>query len=251
MNALWLTLGAVAVGLVALARLFILARHRVGWLFYLANVFWELFPKKMGLARGIMEALAMVLGLGCLKLGGCSWGGVGGVAAAVGVLQFALWGEGRLLFADLRIPRLFFALEGPFIARLPRYRLGTVWTGMPFEIELVAVNSSRQPWPAPLRIRLEAPPDWLGDAPAEHILAPLPAGGIGRVQWTLCPKNACGRGAVAIRIEGCPDGRDMVIGFDGCRRPTDGRIAKAAIARYPGGRRSAVVWRGDRELYDV
>ena len=251
MNALWLAIGAAAVGLVALTRLFILARLRGGWLFYLANVFWEVFPKKLGVTRGIMEALALVLGLGCLKLGGCSWVGVGGVAAAVGVLQFALWGEGRLLFADLRIPRLFFALEGPFVARLPRYRLGTLWTGMPFEIELVAVNPSRQPWPAPLRIRLEAPPDWLGELPAERTIEPLPSGGVGRVQWTLCPTNACGRGAVAIRIEGCPDGRDTGIVFDGCRRKSDVRIAKAAIVRYPGGRRSAFVWRGDMDLYDV
>ncbi|MGD9780920.1 MAG: hypothetical protein AB7V14_02070 [Kiritimatiellia bacterium] len=251
MNSMLLMIGGALVASVALARAFFLARFRGGWLFYLANVMWEIFPKKLGIRRGAMEALAAAAGLGCLKLGGGTWAGVGGVAVVLGVLQFALWGMERLLFAELRIPRLFFNLEGPFVARMPRYRLGTLWTGMPFELELAAVNSSPQPWPAPLRIRLDAPPDWLENDSAERAIAPLPAGGVGRIRWILRPKGVAARGTLNVRIEGCKDCRNIEIHFDGCRRAADFRIEKAAISRYPGGRRSAFVWRGDMDLYDV
>ena len=41
------------------------------------------------------------------------------------------------------------------------------------------------------------------------------------------------------------------IEHDGCLPAAEARPVRAEISRYPGGRRSAFVWRGDMDLYDV
>lgn len=249
-SSLYIVGGALLV-LVVLARLFILARFRAGWALYLANVFWEVFPKKLGLDRLWVETLAVGLGLICIRLGGATWTLVGGMAAGVIVLEAAQRFIVRLLFAELRVPRLVYMLEGPFVARLPRHRLGVLWVGLPVSLELRVVNSSRQPWPNPLHVRLEAPAGWLQNSATEQIIEPLPSGGVGRVSWTLRPNTACSSGEWVIRIDGDQMVQGLRVSFDGCRRVEEARIVKAAITLYPGGRKSAFVWRGDMDLYDV
>ena len=243
--------GGVLLALVALARLFGLARFRIGWALYLTNVFWEVFPKKLGMGRCWVETLAAGLGLICIRLGGAPWTLVGGLAAGVMVLEAVQRLAVRLLFSELRIPRLVYMLEGPFVARLPRHQLGVLWVGRPISLELQVVNSSRQPWPNPLHVRLEAPAGWLQNSAIEQTITPLPSGGVGRVSWTLRPNTACSSGEWIIRIDGDQMVQGLRVSFDGCRRGGEARVVKAAITRYPGGRKSAFVWRGDMDLYDV
>ena len=63
--------GALAVA-IALPRLLFIAPFRIGWAMYLANVAWEVFPKKLGVGRFRLEALAALLGLAFLRMGGVS-----------------------------------------------------------------------------------------------------------------------------------------------------------------------------------
>ena len=70
MNVCLLAIGSALLVPVALARLFVLARWRAGWAMYLANVFWEVFPKKLGIGRFGMEAISAVAGLALLAWGG-------------------------------------------------------------------------------------------------------------------------------------------------------------------------------------
>ena len=251
MSSSFYIVGGALLVLVVLARLFILARFRAGWALYLANVFWEVFPKKLGLDRLWVETLAVGLGLICIRLGGATWTFVGGMAAGVIVLEAAQRFIVRLLFAELRVPRLVYMLEGPFVARLPRHRLGVLWVGLPVSLELRVVNSSRQPWPNPLHVRLEAPAGWLQNSATEQIIESLPSGGVGRVSWTLRPNTACSSGEWIIRIDGDQMVQGLRVSFDGCRRGGEARVVKAAITRDPGGRKSAFVWRGDMDHYDV
>ena len=76
MRFLFATFGFALLALVTLARLFLRSRWRAGWAMYLANVVWETFPKKVGIRRFPLEAMAAGLGLVLLGLGGLPWGGV-------------------------------------------------------------------------------------------------------------------------------------------------------------------------------
>lgn len=251
MKELGLWFGIVLLAPVALARVFFLVRSRAGWAMYLSNILWEPFPKKLGLDRFRMETLVVGLGLIFIRLGGATWTLVGGVAASMIALEAVHRLAVRLLFAELRVSRLVYMLEGPFVTRLPRHRLGVLWVGLPVVLELRVVNSARQVWPNPLRVRLEAPAGWLENGAMEQAIEALPSGGEGRASWTLRPNTACAAGELAIRI----DGDSMVSGlrvlFDGCWCAGDATAVKASITRYPGGRKSAFVWRGDMDLYDV
>lgn len=251
MNSVFYIVGGVLLLPVVLARLLALARFRAGWTLYLANVLWEVFPKKLGLDRFWVETLAVGLGLISLRLGGASWTLLGGVAAGVLVLEAAHRLVVRLLFAELRVPRLVYMLDAPFVARLPRYQLGVLWVGQLVSLELRVVNLSRQAWPNPLHVQLDAPAGWLQNSTAKQTIEPLPSGGEGRSSWTLRPNAACSAGEFAIRIDGDRLVHGLRVRFDGCRCGGEARVVKATIARYPGGRKSAFVWRGDMDLYDV
>ncbi|MDD2520718.1 MAG: hypothetical protein PHR34_07165 [Kiritimatiellae bacterium] len=246
-----LIIGGGLLAPVALARCFFLARWRAGWAMYLANVVWEVFPKKGGIPRTAAECLAALLGLGALRLGGAGWGIVCGAAAGLILLEAAGRLAVRRRLAEQRIPRLAYSLEGPFVERLPRHRLGVLWVGHPVVLDLTVLNTSRQPWPEPLRVRLDAPPGWLVNGNAEQKLEPLPPAGIGKAAWTLRPDAARGGGELVLRIEGDRMNRGVRLPFDGCRHAAENPPVRVSISRYPGGRRSAWVWRGDMDLYDV
>ena len=236
---------------VTLARLFVLARWRAGWAMYLANVAWEVFPKKLGVGRFRLEAMAALLGLGLMRAGGVPGGGVGGVAAALLALELAnrLWE--RKLLADAVPSGLMLTLEAPFIERLPRYRLGVLWAGVPFEIELIVSNPSKGATAAPVNVRLEAPASWLADGSADQALPPLPSGGVARARWILRPAADPAGGTLVVAVDDGAGVRRLRIGHAGCRPAGEVRIERASISRYPGGRRSAWAWRGDMDLYDT
>ena len=180
MRFLLATSGFALLALVALARLFILARWRAGWAMYLGNVVWETFPKKVGIRRFPLEAMAVVLGLILLGMGSLSWGGVALAGAAMLGLEIAnrRW-ERRLLDGDIPSD-LILTVEAPFTERLPHYRLGVLWVGRPFEIELIVSNPSLGPTATAVKTRLEVPASWLQGDSAEKTVEPLSSGGIGR-----------------------------------------------------------------------
>ena len=249
MNAVATFAGAAAVGLVALARLFVLSRWRVGWAMYLANVAWEIFPKKIGLDRFRLEATAAAAGLVLLGWGGVPWGVVALLGGGLLALEIAnhRW-EKRLIHGPVPAGAIL-TLEAPFTARRPTYSLGVRWTGVPFDVELIAVNPG--PAATTLRVRLEAPAEWLDGAAAEQILRLDPAGGVGRTKWTLRPRTRQGGGALEIVVDENGRSRRYRLEHDGCLPAAEARPVRAAISRYPGGRRSAFLWRGDMDLYDL
>lgn len=239
--------GALAVA-IALPRLLFIAPFRIGWAMYLANVGWELLPKKLGVGRFRLEAVAGAAGLALLAFGGAPWGVVALVGGGLLALEIAnhRW-EKRLVQGPAPTGAIL-TLEAPFVARRPRYSLGVRWTGVPFDMELVAVNPG--PATATLRVRLDAPAEWLNGAAAEQALQLDPAGGVGRVKWLLRPRTRQGGGTLEIVVEENGRARRIRIEHDGCRPAAEARPVRAAISRYPGGRRSAFVWRGDMDLYD-
>ena len=251
MNVCLLVIGSALLVPVALARLFVLARWRAGWAMYLANVFWEVFPKKLGIGRFGMEAISAVAGLALLAWGGVSWIAAGGLAAALIVLESANRRWERRLVEGPMPEDLILTVEAPFIERLPRYRLGTLWAGVPFDVELIVGNPS-QSMPSPaMKIRLDAPTSWLGGERADRALDPIPAGGIARAKWTLRPERLAAGGALEIVVEDGGPRQRLRLAHDGCRSAAEAPPVRAAIARYPGARRSAFAWRGDMDLYDV
>ena len=249
MNAPMVFAGSVAVGLVALARLFVLFRWRVGWAMYFANVIWEIFPKKVGLDRFRLEAAAATGGLILLGWGGLPWGVVALVGGGLLALEIANHRWEKRLVQGVIPAGAILTLEAPFTARRPHYSLGVRWSGVPFDLEIVAVNPGSDP--ATLRVRLDAPAEWLGGAASEQALRLDPAGGVARAKWTLRPRTRQGGGVLEVVAEENGRIRRFRIAHDGCRPATEARPVRAAISRYPGGRRSAFVWRGDMDLYDL
>ncbi len=252
MNILPLMAGGALFALAALARMFFLARGRAGWAMYLANVFWETFPKKLGIGRFGLEAASAALGLALLAWGGLPWIAVEALGAALVALEFANRRRERRLVAGPVPDGLILTVEAPFVSRWPRGDLGTLWTGVPFDVELVVGN------PAPalpgrrVKVRLEAPEHWRQEGAAGHAPEPLAAGSVARFRWTLRPAASTGSGALAIIVEeeGRPV-RRLEMTHGGCRSAAEAPPVRAGIARYPGGRRSAFLWRGDMDLYDT
>lgn len=249
MNPVPMAIGGGLAAAVALPRLLFLAPFRIGWAMYLANVAWEFLPKKLGVGRFRLEAVAGAAGLALLAFGGAPWGAVALVGGGLLALEIAnhRW-EKRLVVGPVPAGAML-TLEAPFVARQPQYSLGVRWVGMPFDLELVAVNPG--PVSTALRVCLEAPAEWLGDAAAEQVLQLDPAGGVGRASWNLQPRTRQGGGILEIVVEENGRTRRFRIAHDGCLPAADARPVRAALARYPGARRSAFVWRGDMDLYDL
>ena len=248
MNAGLLIAGGLLLAPVVLARLLFLAPRRAGWAMYLANVAWEILPKKTGVGRFGLEAAAAAAGLALAGLGGLPWSAVAALGLALLALETvnrrreARWLAGRLE------TDLIFSLTAPFIERGPRYRLGVRWADVPFAVELTVVNPGKAP--VEVKAHLEAPAAWLKGGHPETTLAVAPAGGVGRLKWTLCPNASPGPGILEIAVEADGRRRRFRLEHDGCRRAAETQIQHAVIRRYPGGRRSAFAWRGDMDLYD-
>jgi len=82
-----LSLGWLAIALVAAQRLVFTAGGRAGWVFYVANVIGETAPKRLRLRREPLELGVAVAGLAMLALSGLGLDWVVGVAAALLLLR--------------------------------------------------------------------------------------------------------------------------------------------------------------------
>lgn len=244
-------IGGALLAMVALARMFALAPFRAGWAMVLANVAWEVFPKKAGIDRFRLEAASALAGLLLLGWGGVPWLGVAGIALLLLALEFQnrRW-EKRLLSGNIN-PGLLLTLEAPLVSRWPRYDLGVRWVGVPFDVDVIVSNPSRHPTPADVEMDLEWPGDWQVEPVGTQQLGPLGPGGVGRIRWTVCPTAWQGGGEFRIRVTCGAQTQHLSLRHDGCRFAADTPLAQASISRYPGGRRSAFCWRGDMDLYDT
>ena len=135
MNPGLMAMGGALAAAVALPRLLFLAPFRIGWAMYLANVAWELLPKKLGVGRFRLEAAAGAAGLALLAFGGAPWYVVALVGGGLLALEIAnhRW-EKRLVQGPVPTGAIL-TLEAPFVARRPEYSLGVRWTGVPFDLE--------------------------------------------------------------------------------------------------------------------
>lgn len=249
MNPWMLAVGGALTAAVALPRLLFLEPFRIGWAMYLANVAWEFLPKKLGVGRFRLEAVAGAAGLALLAFGGAPGSATVLVGGILLVLEIANHRWEKRLVQGAVPGGAILTLEAPFVTRRPRYSLGVRWTGVPFDLELIAVNPGAEP--ATLRVRLGAPAEWLGDAAPEQTLQLDSAGGVGRATWSLQPQTRQGGGILEIVAEENGRTRRFRIEHDGCLPPAEARPVRAAISRYPGARRSAFLWRGDMDLYDL
>ena len=272
-------LGSLLLVPVVFSRLLFLARGRAGWAMYLANVAWESIEKKLGARRLGMEAAAAAVGLSSLWAGGISFGVVAALAALLLALELAnrLW-ERRMLTAAYAgldpiglgprsagrtpslaegrpapstHPELTLNIVAPFVERSPRYRLGLLLAGAPFDIELIVGNHTRVPTQAPVKVELRTPTGWECEGASCAAVGPIRPGTVERVRWTLRPRGETDGGDVEMCVRWGHLCRRIRMGYDGCRCPGDLRIERAEIRRYPGGRRSAFAWRGDMDLYDT
>lgn len=263
MNILFLILGVGVLLPVVLARFLFLARSRAGWVMYLANVAWEFASKRFGAGRFRLELGITLLGLELLWVGGAAWSVVAATAGALLLLELAnrLWERNLLTAARVNpvapgpapsvCPELILTVDAPFIERLPGYRLGVLWVGVPFEIELMVANPARVPTQTPVRIVLDVPSDWYCEGEGERWLEPIPAGTVSRTRWSLRPGVCKEAGSIRIRVEGGGGCQSLSMAYEGCRSVGEDTIKEAVIRRYPGARRSAFVWRGDMDLYDT
>jgi len=263
MNILLLIVAGGLLLLVVVARFFFLARWRVGWAMYFANVVWELAAKRAHVERFRLEVVAAIIALMLLWVSGTVWGVVVTIGALLLLMEIInrFWERTLLTAAYTRLnqagpvpsanPEIIITLEAPFIERMPQYRLGVLWVGVPFEIELVVGNHSCIPTQTPVQILLFAPSSWLAGQGAERSLGLLSSGSVVSTNWRLCPDTPQGGGSIEIMVEWGGASQRIHIRYDECRCAVDAKIKQAVIGRYPGGRRSAFSWRGDMDLYDT
>ena len=248
---------------------------------YLANLVWEILPQKLGVGRFRLEAATAAVGLALLAWGGTPWrrwrfsagfcsrwkpsitdgrsdwwsmpfrpiaAGGEGVSPAVGPPSpQPARGEGARAVLSGAVRSSELAGRGSAILeRLPAYRLGVRWVGVPFDLELATIPGAD---PAPVRVGCGRR-GMAGRRGSEQELA-LDPGGVGRAKWTLCPRERQGGGMLEIVAEDGGRARRIRIEHEGCLRVAEAPPVRGVISRYPGGRRSAFVWRGDMDLYDV
>ena len=263
MNLLLFILGSGSLAVVAISRFFFLARWRVGWAMYLCNVVWEFAAKRVHIGRFWLESAAALIGLVLLLFSGTVWG----VVVAIGSLLLLIeivnrrWERTLLTTAYTQLnlagpapsanPELIVTLEAPFIERKPRYRLGVLWVGLPFDLEVVVGNHSIVPTQTPVNIRISAPSSWIAVEDVARSLGAISSGSVARSSWTLCPDRCHGVGNFEITLDWGGSSLRIPIEYDGCHLGCDAAIDRAVITRYPGGRRSAFAWRGDMDLYDT
>lgn len=279
---LLLTAGALGYGWLLATRLLFLAPMRAGWVMYLANLAWELLEKRSHRPRAWLELAGGLVSLTLLGLGGALWGGwhlaLHGVALlALLLLALEVANRGwerqlltgipaRLDLQGLRVPAplgvsrfpapsvhpdLTLTLEGPFVARLPTYQLGTLVVGVPMEIGLIIGNHSPVPTQRPVRVNLKAPVGWLTTGETEREWPVMASGAVARLGWILTPDRDAGPGALDLVVTWDGEVRFLRIEHEGCRHIVASEIQDVAIWRYPGARRAAFAWRGDMDLYDT
>lgn len=278
MSRFWLGSGGSVLLVLAAQRCFFLASSRAGWLMYLANVVSEIVVKKAGLSRGAGEAALAGVGLAGLWLGGLGWGWM--AAVVLGALALELYArrvERRLLttvYAQLdRIgasteagqaggalavgypfpsthPELTINLTGPFVERMPGYRLGTLVVGREFDLRLVIGNHTIVPTQTGVRVKMTAPASLACEQDAGELVPRLKPGEVHELKRRWKVNTPAGAGAIEFKIEWGHFSRRMKASYDACVAADGLRAARVSITRYPGACRSAFAWRGDMDLYD-
>ena len=269
-----LALGTCLYALLLTSRLLPLAPYRMGWLMYLANLFWELLEKRARVERLWLEAAAAVAALALIGLGGARPDFLALLALLLLALELGnrLWERsvltripGRLDVVGLRHkaegvgrfpapsvhPRLTLTLEAPFVSRVPDYQLGTLSLGKPFELELIVGNHTPTPTQQPVRVTVTAPADWLAAGEARQVLPVMNPGAVARLRWTLLPREAASAGKLELSVTWDGEHRILRMAYDRCRHIDPSEIRGATIKRYPGARQAAFAWRGDMDLYDT
>lgn len=268
-----LALGTCLYALLLASRLLPLAPYRVGWLMYLANLFWELLEKRAKLERLWLEAAAAVAALALIGLGGARPDFLALLALLLLALELGnrLWERsvltsipGRLDVAGLqgadrgieRFPapsvhaHLTLTLEAPFVSRVPDYQLGTLSPGKQFDLELIIGNHTPTPTQQPVQVAISAAA-WLASGDARNVLPAMNPGTVTRLRWTLLPLEDAPAGELELSVSWDGEHRIIKIAYDCCRRIDASEIREATLKRYPGARQAAFAWRGDMDVYDT
>lgn len=278
MNLLILILAGILLAPVMAVRLVFLISGRLGWINYLANVFSEFFVKKVHWSRMAVEVTLTVVGLALLRLSGLSWASILLSALCVlGLELYVRWLEIHLLSTSytpldsigLRKatpattvglaagyptpsthPVLTINLVGPFVERMPAYRLGALWVGRSLELRLIIGNHTIVPTQTSIRVQVIAPDalECLSDFP--KLVPALQPGQCHEIRQKWVVKTATRAGTIRYHIEWGNLVQTVEVQYDACIAMDGLKFKHAKITRYPGGCRSAFAWRGDMDLYD-
>ena len=266
---------------VVAVRLVFLIPGRLGWIFYLANIFSEFFVKKIGWSRMMVEVCLAIAGIILLALSTAGWvWAAGAVILLLGLELYVSKCERRLLDTSyspidpigLRDataertqglangyptpsthPELTINLVGPFISRMPAYDLGTLVVGRKFELRLIIGNHTIVPTQTGIRVRVSVPEGLHlagGDQDSVAMLDRLQVGQVHEIQQSWLVSAERGLGIITVQVEWGHFQRRLTVRFAGCISPNGTSLSGAAVARYPGASRSAFAWRGDMDLYD-
>jgi len=259
-------------------RLLPLATTRWGWIMYAANVLSELVVKKVGLDRFLVEWVAAGMGVILLAL---FQGPFPAALATVGLLlleQQVRHRERRLLTTawthEDRLgpnpdssektfglargypspsmhPDLILNLVGPFVARRPRYRLGTLTVGRKITVDLIIGNHTIVPTQSGISIQTGSSDAIRVQGGAAEVLAPIAAGSTRRHRLVWEVTRVAGPQQLSISVAWGDIERVLFLKVDACTDSANTNVESVKIQRYPGGCRAAFALRGDMDLYDT
>jgi hypothetical protein len=272
-RALCLTFGISSILAMTMSRSLVLATSQLGWAMYLPNVMLEMCEKRLSISRWRLEAVVIVLASVAIGIGTDSTlVGLMTIAAYLLLVLENLLRERRLFNAVYGVqervglrgksmsadrfpgpalhPKLSVNLEGPFISRVPSYRLGVLQVDSPVRLALLVGNHCRVPGQTSIKVAIEAPPGWeiLGAPTVEF--GPLRPGQVYRAEWALLPRAVSGGATLKFSVKSSRFERHIEVVSDGCLHISSIDVAHATVTRYPGGRQSAFSLRGDFDLYD-
>lgn len=257
-----------------LSRSTFLAPYRIGWLFYLANVFFELSEKRMGFSRWLFEACLVCLAGLSVGLASSTYGASALlIAVHFALIQYNLLSERAIVTATWAIPEteglraktrgsnrypspglhpnLSLNLEGPFVARTPNYDLGFLTQNQPFRIGLLVGNPCRVTCQAGADIELTLPKGWYVDREQNCNLPPIQSGEVIRIEWRITPTQSVSHERIQVTVRSGRFHGELSIACSGCiKAERFADIDNASISRYPGARRASFSLRGDFDLYD-
>ncbi len=270
-------IGAVLLCFVVVERMFFLAPIPCGWIMYLSNVLSETATRKAGVPRTVVDLSCSCVGLGFLWLGNVPVEGIllAGMCLLGLELSVRLYERSILTATYTRLdrtglhakessqspheqgypapsahPELTINLIGPFVARVPRYQLGTLLVGREFEIRMVIGNHTIVPTQTAICVRAEFPNSLVCTRAPGNTAPRLRSGEVHELQWRWRVDAAADSGRIQFDVGWGNLRRRMNVGFERCVSGEGHGIARATISRYPGACRSAFAWRGDMDLYD-